>query len=92
MSAESSPAPAAKPKTSSLVILRDETRPCHGLRVDLKRCLLETDCCVVERKTPLSCLREGKVPTECMALSNAFYECKRGLLDMRSRFRGRKGY
>eukprot|EP00095_Tigriopus_kingsejongensis_P009293 snap_masked-scaffold175_size286436-processed-gene-1.9 protein:Tk09293 transcript:snap_masked-scaffold175_size286436-processed-gene-1.9-mRNA-1 annotation:"cytochrome c oxidase assembly factor 5-like isoform x1" len=77
---------------SSLEVLRDENRPCHGLRVDLKRCLLDSDCCVVERKTPLTCLHEGKVPEECRALRNAFFECKRSILDMRTRFRGRKGY
>ena len=79
-------------KPSSLVFLADETRPCHGLRVDLKRCLLVTDCCTIRKKTPLACLKEGDVPSECIALKNAFFECKRSLLDMRTRFRGRKGY
>ena len=32
------------------------------------------------------------VPDECQALRVAFFECKRSILDMRTRFRGRKGY
>merc|ERR1712110_1067643 len=69
-----------------------DTRPCSGLRVDLKRCLLLTECCTVRKKTPLVCLNEGDVPQECQALRVAFFECKRSVLDMRTRFRGRKGY
>jgi len=69
-----------------------DTRPCSGLRVDLKRCLLHSECCVVKKKTPLACLNEGDVPQECHALRVAFFECKRSVLDMRTRFRGRKGY
>lgn len=71
---------------------KPDSRPCSGLRVDLKRCLLETDCCRVRNKTPLQCLQEGDVPQECHALRYAFFECKRSVLDMRTRFRGRKGY
>jgi len=63
-----------------------------GLRFELKRCLLKTDCCLVEKKTPYTCLQEGNVDQDCKALAYAFYECKRSLLDMRTRFRGRKGY
>jgi len=67
-------------------------RPCDGLRVDLKRCLLKSDCCLKSHKTPLQCLQDNEVPQECQALRVAFFECKRSLLDMRTRFRGRKGY
>ncbi len=70
----------------------ESSRPCSGLRVDLKRCLLQTDCCTVSKKTPLQCIKENEVPQECLALKNAFFECKRSILDMRTRFRGRKGY
>ncbi|KAL1456135.1 hypothetical protein WDU94_000885 [Cyamophila willieti] len=64
---------------------------CAGSRADLKLCLLETDCCQIEKKTPRQCILEGKAP-QCMALKNTFYECKRSLLDNRARFRGHKGY
>jgi len=67
-------------------------RPCDGLRVDLKRCLLQTECCMKDRKTPRECLESKQVPNECLVLSNSFFECKRSILDMRTRFRGLKGY
>ncbi|KYB29380.1 cytochrome c oxidase assembly factor 5 [Tribolium castaneum] len=65
---------------------------CAGVRADLKMCLLESDCCKIHRKTPRECLRSNDVPTECLALRNTFFECKRSMLDNRQRFRGRKGY
>ncbi|XP_050306985.1 cytochrome c oxidase assembly factor 5 [Anthonomus grandis grandis] len=73
--------------------LKDKSA-CAGVRADLKMCLLESECCRVHKKTPRECLKvtDGTVPTECMALRNTFFECKRSLLDARQRFRGRKGY
>uniref|UniRef100_A0A4W3JW06 Cytochrome c oxidase assembly factor 5 n=1 Tax=Callorhinchus milii TaxID=7868 RepID=A0A4W3JW06_CALMI len=41
-----------------------------------------------EGKSPKQCLKEG----HCRALQVTFFECKRSLLDTRTRFRGRKGY
>ena len=40
-------------------------RPCDGLRVDLKRCLLQSDCCLHSKKTPLECLQTNEVSSEC---------------------------
>ncbi|GLV31863.1 uncharacterized protein CBL_07623 [Carabus blaptoides fortunei] len=73
--------------------LKDKS-PCHGVRADLKMCLLESDCCKRDKKTPRECLNvtDGSVPQECFALRNTFFECKRSMLDNRTRFRGRKGY
>ncbi|KAJ8723161.1 hypothetical protein PYW08_003073 [Mythimna loreyi] len=66
--------------------------PCAGIRADLKSCLLASDCCKKEKKTPRECLRDGVVPLECAQLRQTFFECKRSLLDNRRRFRGHKGY
>jgi len=67
-------------------------RSCAGLRDDLLECLLASDCVRKDRITPRECLKEGKAPPDCVALSQAFYACKRSLFDMRQRFRGTKGY
>ncbi|XP_037033766.1 cytochrome c oxidase assembly factor 5 [Bradysia coprophila] len=69
-----------------------DTTACAGIRADLKMCLLESNCCRIDKKTPRECLKQGNVPTECQALRNTFFECKRSLLDNRTRFRGHKGY
>lgn len=67
---------------------------CAGVRADLKMCLLESNCCKIDKKTPRECLNthDESVPTECQVLRNTFFECKRSMLDNRARFRGRKGY
>ena len=71
-------------------------RPCDALRIDLKDCLVESDCCKKLGLTPKDCLVSkdpavvAAIPPQCYQLRQAFFECKRSLLDMRARFRGRK--
>ncbi|XP_037685786.1 cytochrome c oxidase assembly factor 5-like [Choloepus didactylus] len=65
-----------------------EDKPCAGMKEDLGARLLRLDCVLQEGKSPLQCLKEGN----CKALKYSFFECKRSMLDTRSRFRGRKGY
>ncbi|XP_028935522.1 cytochrome c oxidase assembly factor 5 [Ornithorhynchus anatinus] len=66
----------------------EEEGACAGVREDLGLCLLQSDCVLKEGKSPRQCLKEGN----CKALKVSFFECKRSMLDARSRFRGRKGY
>ncbi|XP_045152091.1 cytochrome c oxidase assembly factor 5-like [Echinops telfairi] len=63
----------------------DKPRAAHK---DLAPCLLQSDCELQEGKTPRQCLKQGN----CRALQYSFLECKRSMLDTRSRFRGKKGY
>ncbi|CAF0837066.1 unnamed protein product [Didymodactylos carnosus] len=67
---------------------------CDLLRYDLKMCLLESDCCKKYGKTPKQCLQDESmrdhVDDECRRLAYTFFECKRSMIDMRARFRGRK--
>ncbi|XP_051840650.1 cytochrome c oxidase assembly factor 5 [Sminthopsis crassicaudata] len=66
----------------------EDNGACAGVKEDLGACLLQSDCVLKEGKTPRQCLKEGN----CKALKYSFFECKRSMLDARSRFRGRKGY
>ncbi|TQB68469.1 hypothetical protein MPDQ_003386 [Monascus purpureus] len=46
---------------------------------------------MVQRHTPRECLSSPlleELPTRCQQLRKGFSECKRGLIDMRKRFRG----
>jgi cytochrome c oxidase assembly factor 5 len=64
---------------------------CKELREALAQCLQESDCIMVQRNKPADCLREPLVndlPTKCQQLKKGFGECKRGMVDMRKRFRG----
>ncbi|KAL1838686.1 hypothetical protein VTJ49DRAFT_2412 [Mycothermus thermophilus] len=64
---------------------------CKEIRAALAQCLQESECVMVQRHTAAECLREPLVntlPTKCQQLKKGFGECKRGMIDMRKRFRG----
>ena len=57
----------------------------------LAECLQASDCIMLERHTAHDCIRPplfDTLPTRCQQLKRAYTECRRGLLDMRKRFRG----
>lgn len=88
---------ASSPETNDLNPHSDEAKKsCDGLRYDLKMCLLKSECVTTYKTVPRKCLQDPEmapfVPDKCWALANAFFECKRSLIDMRRRFRGPKGY
>ncbi|KAF5331614.1 hypothetical protein D9611_007737 [Ephemerocybe angulata] len=63
---------------------------CDALLAALKDCLLHSDCVLKQGNLPSECLRDhfSELPEECQSLRKATFECKRGMLDMRKRFRG----
>ncbi|KAL5343510.1 cytochrome c oxidase assembly protein PET191-domain-containing protein [Aspergillus crustosus] len=64
---------------------------CNALREALAQCLQQSDCIMVQRHTPRECLSSplvDELPVKCQQLRKGFGECKRGLIDMRKRFRG----
>lgn len=68
-------------------------RACDRLRGELLQCLIYSDCVQRDRRTPKDCLQkrgDPSVPDECHQLRTAFFNCKRSLIDMRTRFRGIK--
>ncbi|KAL7420159.1 hypothetical protein Q5752_005125 [Cryptotrichosporon argae] len=62
---------------------------CQRERDDLAACLLRSDCVIKHNKTPQQCLRNPvQLPLQCQHLLTSFADCKKGMLDMRRRFRG----
>lgn len=64
---------------------------CKELREALAQCLQESECVMVHRNSAADCLRAPLVdtlPPKCLQLKRGFAECRRGLVDMRKRFRG----
>ncbi|KAK4117000.1 hypothetical protein N656DRAFT_721158 [Canariomyces notabilis] len=64
---------------------------CKEIRAALAQCLQESECVLVQRHTAAECLREPLVstlPLKCQQLKKGFGECRRGMIDMRKRFRG----
>ncbi|KAF2139065.1 uncharacterized protein K452DRAFT_328399 [Aplosporella prunicola CBS 121167] len=66
---------------------------CKDIRAALAACLQNSDCIMIERNKPADCLRPPLVdtlPTRCQQLKKGYGDCKRGMVDMRKRFRGNK--
>ncbi|KAK5170275.1 uncharacterized protein LTR77_004862 [Saxophila tyrrhenica] len=66
---------------------------CNDIRAALASCLQNSDCVLVHRNTPADCLRPplaDTLPTQCQQLKHGYGQCKRGMIDMRKRFRGNK--
>ncbi|GAA5843395.1 hypothetical protein JCM11251_002468 [Rhodosporidiobolus azoricus] len=65
---------------------------CKGVRQALVDCILKSDCVLRSDppRSPQECLKEHskELPEECQLLRKSFFDCKRGMLDMRKRFRG----
>ncbi|KAK4883464.1 hypothetical protein RN001_006783 [Aquatica leii] len=51
---------------------------CFQIREDLKKCLLNSNCVVRDKKTLKECLSvsDGSVPTECQLIRNRYFHCK----------------
>ncbi|KAH7731901.1 Protein Y18D10A.16 [Aphelenchoides avenae] len=66
---------------------------CDRLRQALKKCIKDSECVQLDRRPAKECLqaRDGRVPDRCYSLLATFSDCKKSMVDMRSRFRGRKG-
>ncbi|CAD6501594.1 BgTH12-07911 [Blumeria graminis f. sp. triticale] len=64
---------------------------CNDIRAALAACLQSSDCVMIQRNKPADCLRSPlleTMPTKCQQLKKGYGQCKRGMVDMRKRFRG----
>ncbi|KAF9055167.1 hypothetical protein BDZ89DRAFT_8768 [Hymenopellis radicata] len=63
---------------------------CQALLAAFKDCVLNSECVTKQGNLPSTCLRDhvDELPESCQSLRKATFECKRGMLDMRKRFRG----
>lgn len=68
-------------------------RACENLRLQLRACVLKSDCVQKKGLSPKDCINQAhySVAPECFQLRNSFVGCKRSTVDPRARFRGRKG-
>ncbi|MCJ1358297.1 MAG: hypothetical protein MMC33_008296 [Icmadophila ericetorum] len=64
---------------------------CKDIRAALATCLQNSDCVMIDRNKPADCLRPplyDTLPTRCQQLKRGYGDCKKGMVDMRKRFRG----
>jgi len=71
----------------------DTSKACWKIRYELKKCMYESDCIKVDKRPVRECFQDpaANVPDLCRQLQYTYFECRRSILDMRTRFRGRKG-
>ncbi|KAG9453567.1 hypothetical protein H6P81_006471 [Aristolochia fimbriata] len=69
-------------------------KSCKGLAMELVKCLSESDCVKVDKRSYRECAGETSpaISPECVGLRETYFNCKRGQVDMRARIRGNKGY
>ncbi|XP_039020007.1 cytochrome c oxidase assembly factor 5-like [Hibiscus syriacus] len=69
-------------------------KSCKGLAMELVKCLSESVCVKVEKRSFRECAGEKSpsIPSECVGLGETYFNCKRGQVDMRARIRGNKDY
>ncbi|XP_039057271.1 cytochrome c oxidase assembly factor 5-like [Hibiscus syriacus] len=70
------------------------SKSCKGLAMEQIKCLSESDCVKGLRSSFRECAGENNpsIPSECVGLRETYFNCKRGLVDMRAGIRGNKGY
>ncbi|KAL8855715.1 MAG: hypothetical protein Q9178_007636 [Gyalolechia marmorata] len=67
------------------------SEPAYEQSAALADCLQSSECVLIQRNQPSDCLRPPLVdtlPTRCQQLKRGYGDCKRGMIDMRKRFRG----
>jgi len=64
---------------------------CQNIREELIACVLRSDCVLKSNNSVGDCIstqHRPDLPAQCQHLITTFTDCKRGMLDMRRRFRG----
>ncbi|KAK9383087.1 cytochrome c oxidase assembly protein PET191-domain-containing protein [Kockiozyma suomiensis] len=65
---------------------------CKDIRTGLALCLQRSPCVLVDRHTPTECMENeelrNQLPAQCLARMRSYAQCRRGVFDMRKRFRG----
>ncbi|KAF1329629.1 Cytochrome c oxidase assembly protein, partial [Globisporangium splendens] len=66
-------------------------KSCRDMAEALRDCMVTEECMSDGTRTLKQCLKMKEYAHECRGYRQAYFECKRGQLDMRTRIRGPKG-
>ncbi|KAK9452964.1 cytochrome c oxidase assembly protein PET191-domain-containing protein [Dipodascopsis uninucleata] len=65
---------------------------CKDIRTGLALCLQRSPCVLIDRHTPSECMADPELrkdlPPQCLSRMRSYAQCRRGIFDMRRRFRG----
>ena len=70
----------------------DTSRACWKLRYGLKKCIVESDCINIDKWSAKECMSNpsSRITESCRNLVYSYNQCRKSMLDMRTRFRGIK--
>ncbi|ETI31060.1 hypothetical protein F441_21779 [Phytophthora nicotianae CJ01A1] len=66
-------------------------KACRDMAEALRDCMVQQECMADGTKTLKQCLHDRAYAHECREYRVAYFECKRGQMDMRQRIHGPKG-
>lgn len=67
------------------------SQSCKDIAQTLYDCVKQTEC-MKNGGDFRACLKDREQTPDCQVFRNAYFECKRGSLDMRNRIKGQKVY
>ena len=69
-----------------------QAKKCNEAALSLLVCMEKTDCVMKKKKSLEECMKSTIDSDPCLAVRNAYYNCKHSQLNMRTRIRGVRQY
>ncbi|KAL9190389.1 hypothetical protein ACHAXT_007600 [Thalassiosira profunda] len=67
-------------------------KKCNEAALSLLVCMEKTECVLKKKKSLEECMKDPMESDPCLAVRNAYYNCKHSQLNMRTRIRGVRQY
>ena len=69
-----------------------QAKKCSEAALSLLVCMEKTECVMKKKKSLEQCMKDPDESDPCLAMRNAYYNCKHSQLNMRTRIRGIRQY
>ena len=69
-----------------------QAKKCSEAALSLLVCMEKTECVMKKKKSLEQCMKDPDESDPCLAMRNAYYNCKHSQLNMRTRIRGVRQY
>ena len=79
-------------RTSPFLIIVKQAKKCNEAALSLLVCMEKTPCVMSKKKSLEECMKDPIESDPCLAVRNAYYNCKHSQLNMRTRIRGVRQY
>ena len=75
-----------------ITILYTQAKKCNEAALSLLVCMEKTECVTKKKRSVEECMKDPIEADPCLAVRNAYYNCKHSALNMRTRIRGVRQY